>query len=50
MLVASSCLVVIALSAWVRLWGRDRPLDRNEVRRINRFSEKLRREESLPFE
>jgi hypothetical protein len=49
-LVASSCLVILGLTVWIRSSGRDRPLDRNEVHRIRRFSEKLQREESLPFE
>jgi len=50
MIVAFTCLVVFALTAWIRLVGRDRPLDRNEVDRLRRFSEKLQREESTPFE
>ena len=50
MLVASTCLVVFALSAWIRSASHKQPLDRNDVHRLRRFSEKLQREESLPFE
>jgi hypothetical protein len=50
MIVASTCLVVFALTAWIRSAGRDRPLDRNDVHRLRRISEKLQREESMPFE
>jgi hypothetical protein len=49
MLVASSCLVVFLL-AWLLSAGHDQPLDRHEVHRLRRFSEKLQREESLPYE
>ena len=51
MLVASACLVVLVLTAWIRSPGdKQQPLDRDEVCRLRRFSEKLHREESLPFE
>ena len=50
MLVASTCLVVFVLSVWIRSAAHKQPLDRNEVRRLRRFSEKLQREESLPFD
>jgi hypothetical protein len=50
MLVASTCLVVFALSAWIRSAGHKQALDRNDVRRLRRFSEKLQREESRLFE
>jgi hypothetical protein len=50
MIVASACLVVFALTAWIRSTGRDRPLDRDEVDRLRRFSEKVQREASMPFE
>ena len=50
MLVASSCLVVVVLSVWIRLAAHKQPLDPNEVRRLRRFSEKLQREGSLPFD
>jgi hypothetical protein len=50
MLVASTCLVVFVL-AWILSPGHSqRPLDRDEVLRIRRFSDKLHREESLPYE
>jgi hypothetical protein len=50
MLVAATCLVVIVLTVWIRSAGHEQPLDRNEVHRLRRFSEKLQREASLPFE
>ena len=50
MLVASSCLVVVVLSVWIRLAAHKQPLDSNEVRRLRRFSEKLQREGSVPFD
>ena len=50
MLVASSCLVVFVVTAWIRSAGRKRPLDAGEVHRLRRFSERLQREEIFPFE
>jgi hypothetical protein len=50
MIVASTCLAVFVLTAWIRSAGRDRPLERSEVDRIRRFSEKMQREASMPFE
>jgi hypothetical protein len=50
MLVATTCLVVLALALFVRLAGHKQPLDAHEVHRLRRFSERLQREESLPYE
>lgn len=50
MIVASACLVVFGLSVWIRSTARDRPLERSEINRLKRFSEKLQREDSLSFE
>ena len=50
MLVASTCLVVFILTAWLRSTGHKQPLDRDEVHRLRRMSERLQREASLPFE
>ena len=50
MLVASTCLVVFVLTVWIRSVGHKQPLDRDEMHRLRRFSEKLHREECLPFE
>jgi len=50
MIVASICLVFLALTVWIRPPGRNPPLDRTEVNRLRRFSEKLQREESRLFE
>ena len=50
MLVASTCLVVFVLTVWIRSVGQKQPLDRTDVHRLRRFSEKLQRENSLPFE
>ena len=50
MIVASTCLLVFVLTAWIRSAGHEQPLDRDEVHRLRRFSEKLQRENSLPFE
>jgi hypothetical protein len=50
MLVASTCLVVFVLTVWIRSVGHKQPLDRVDVHRLRRFSEKLQRENSLPFD
>ena len=50
MLVASTCLVVVVLAVFLRSAGHKQPLDDNDVHRLRRFSERLQREESLPFE
>jgi hypothetical protein len=50
MIIGSACLVVFALTVCIRSLGRARPLDRHEVDRLRRFSEKLQREASMPFE
>ena len=50
MLVASTCLVVLALTVWIRAAAHKPLLHRDDVHRLRRFSEKLQREESLPFE
>ena len=50
MVVASICLVFLVLTVCIRPANRNRPLDRTEVNRLRRFSEKLQRENSLPFE
>jgi hypothetical protein len=41
MLVAAACLMVFAVAASIRLAARDRPVERNEIHRLRRFSEKL---------
>lgn len=50
MLIAATCLVVFVLTVLIRSLGQNQPLDRNEVHRLRRFSERSHREESLPFE
>jgi hypothetical protein len=49
-LVASTCVIVFALSFWIRASLGDRPLDSGEINRIRRLSERLRREELRLFE
>jgi hypothetical protein len=49
-LVATTCVMVFLLSACIRLTSRDRPLEQNDIHRLRRFSEKLQKEDSLPFE
>jgi hypothetical protein len=41
MLVAATCLVVLALRAWIWSAGRNRPLEQSEVNRLRRLSERL---------
>ena len=50
MVVATICLVFLAVSVCILPPGRNRPLDRDEIIRLRRFAEKLQREESRPFE
>ena len=50
MLVASICLAFLILTLCFRPATRKQPLDRSEVNRLRRFSEKLQREESRLFE
>ena len=50
MLIASTCLVAFVVTVLIRSLGPNQPMDRDEVHRLRRFSEKLHREESLPFE
>jgi hypothetical protein len=49
-LVAFTCLLAFVVTVCFRSADRKRPLDPNEVHRLRRFSEKLQREQSLPFE
>lgn len=42
--------MVLLLAIWFRAGAKERPLDREAVRRIRRFADKTRREELLPFE
>ena len=50
MLVASGCLMVLAVAAWCWIGAKEPPLDRDVVRRIRRFADQTRREELLPYE
>jgi len=50
MLVASACLAVFGVTAWIGFARRNRPLEYTELRRLRRSSEKLAREASMPFE
>jgi hypothetical protein len=50
MLVASACLAVFIVAAWLRFGGGKQPLGRDEVNRLRRFAERMQRDESLPFE
>jgi hypothetical protein len=47
--VACICLAVLIVAAVRTLSGRLPPLGRDELRRLERFSESRRREDSLPF-
>ena len=42
--------MVFLVAAWCRVGAKEPPLDRDVVRRIQRFSERRRREELLPYE
>ena len=50
MLIVTTCLIVLAVAACCRVGAKDRPLDRDVVRRIRRCAEQARREELLPYE
>ncbi|HLK48569.1 MAG TPA: hypothetical protein VKT49_10570 [Bryobacteraceae bacterium] len=50
MLILSGCLMVLAVAACLRIGAKEPPLDRDVVRRIRRFAERMRREELLPYE
>ena len=50
MLIASGCLMVLAVAVWCWTGIKEPPLDRDAVRRIRRFAERARREELLPYE
>jgi hypothetical protein len=50
MLVAGAVLVILLVAAVWRSGNERRPLDRREVQRVRRFSERLHKESTLPFD
>ena len=50
MMIAWTCLVLALLAVWIRSVSRQRPLERSEIHRLRRFSERTQREDSMPFE
>ena len=49
MWIVSTSLVVI-LATWYIRSVKERPLDRKDINRVRRFSEKIHREELFPLE
>jgi hypothetical protein len=50
MIPAVACLTVILIAACRRIWGKQPPLDREEIRILKRLSDRIRSEQFLPFE
>ena len=48
-MLAGGALLLILIVAALRKLRKDPPLERSDLRRLERFSENLRREDSLPF-
>ena len=49
MLVAGAVLVLLLAAGWWS-WNKRRPLDRREIQRVRRFSERLHKESTFPFD
>lgn len=49
MWIVSTCVLVL-LATWFIRTNKARPLDRKDINRVRRFSEKIRREELFPLE
>ena len=49
MLILWAAVILAALAAGVAYAGRNAPLDRNELLALQRYSDKIHREEALPF-
>ncbi|MFB3826822.1 MAG: hypothetical protein ACE15B_08635 [Bryobacteraceae bacterium] len=50
MLVAGLCCAICALAFRLCGGARRRALDKEDIRRMRRFAEKIRREQALPYE
>jgi hypothetical protein len=50
MLVAGAVLALLLVAAGWRSGNERRPLDRHEMQRVRRFSERLRKESTFPFD
>ena len=50
MLGAGAVLVLLLAAAGWWSWNKRRPLDRREIQRVRRFSERLHKESTFPFD
>jgi len=50
MITAVACMAVIVIAVYRRIWGKQPPLDRDEIRILKRLSDRIRSEQFLPFE
>jgi len=50
MIPAVVCLAVILIAACRKIWGKQPPLDSDEIRILSRLSDRIRSEQFLPFE
>ncbi len=50
MIFAGICAALLLLAASRRLWAKDPPLDRDEIRILRRLSDRIRSDQALPFD
>ena len=50
MIPAVVCMAVLLIAGYRRLWGKQPPLDGEEIRILRRLSDRIRSEQALPFE
>jgi len=50
MLPAGVCVFVMLVAACRRLWGKQPPLDSDEIRILRRLADRIRREQFSPFD
>jgi hypothetical protein len=50
MLVAGACLVLLPVMLLIRIVGKERPLDSDEVRWLRRVADRMHREDILPYD
>jgi hypothetical protein len=49
-MVVAICLAIVAMALFLQTSGRKHTIDRDEMRRMRRYSETIHREEAQPFE
>lgn len=50
MMVAVACVLFAVLAFLLRGTEQKPPLDRDEIRRVRRFADRIRREQALPYD